>query len=104
MLLYGCNHSNKTITIINKSSFVIDSVRINSYNVNLVYKNILPNAAITNKFIWTYKTDYEGAFYYTIYQKATVKAKGSFGYYANDYDIQSEYTFIINNGFKIREE
>ena len=104
MLLFSCNQSTKKITVVNNNSFVIDSVRINSSNLKLVYKNIRPNASITKKFIWNIKTDYEGAFSYIIYQKDTVKAQGTFGYFANDYDIESEYTVSISNGYKIREE
>ena len=104
ILLFSCNQSDKKITIVNKTSFVIDSICINSQDVHLVYRNILPNASITKKFIWNFKTDYEGAFIYTIYQKDTVKAGGTFGYYANDYDIKSEYTVSVHKGFKIREK
>ncbi len=99
---FACSPVNTKITVINNSDNLVDSFKISSYGLNLVYKKIRPKDSITFSTIVDYK-EYEGNFLTQLYIKDSVPKIGQFGYFSNESEIKSHYFITINKDQTISE-
>jgi hypothetical protein len=100
MMLLACNNTSSVFSITNKSSHTIDSIIVTSNGLVSVYKNLLPNIAVTKQLVFNPKTD--GAFGILIYKGDSLISGGMFGYYTNG-RVESVYAIEIKHDYKIRE-
>lgn len=92
-----------SISILNKSSVKIDSIKITTYGLNTTLSNISPNKKIEKNININYTGEYEGSFLVGIYVKDTIKGQATFGYYSNSNEIKSSYYIEILDDFTIKE-
>lgn len=90
------------ITVINKSDFIIDSLKISTYGLNLNLKNIKREDTISYDAVIDFK-DYEGNFLTMLSVKDSITKVGQFGYFANENDIKPRYTITVNKNLTISE-
>ncbi len=103
----SCSFStNNTTTIIinSKSESAIASVRISSFGIDEVFKNLKFNQP-QEKIVPIKKTKEvsDAAFIIKIYNNGTVLKSHSFGYYSGTADIDDSYEVEILNDYSIRQ-
>ncbi len=106
-LFFWCNtkaQKNCNISIYNNTSYNIDSIRLSSYGVNYLFKELTPRKKIEKNISVKYSGKYEGVFLLTIYVKDSIKNQTTFGYYANADDIKPRYSIELYDNFLIKEK
>lgn len=105
--LSGCtvkNQQNCEISITNNSRDTIDSVKITTYSVNAVFRNLLPATTQTKMIdINSTKKDQKGAFLARVYIKDSVKNSATFGYFAQPDEIKPAYSIEFSTTFPLRK-
>ena len=99
------NHKHATISILNHTRYVIDSIRIETYQLDTIVGGVLPNKKIVPSVNIIYKDHYEGVFRITVYPRGFRKKHEirQFGYYANYSDIKSRYNIELYDTFLLKE-
>ena len=105
--LANCSQNQKhaTISILNHTQYVIDSIRINTYQLDTTVGGVLPSKKIEPRVRIIYKDHYEGVFRITVYPRGFKKKHETrqFGYYANSSDIKSRYNIELYDTFLLKE-
>lgn len=106
VLLPSCsNKKNKLTTLIvcNKSANKIDSVKIASYEVNVMFTDLLQNEVRNQAVYINAPRNTEGAFTIVIFQKDSIVFAGSFGYFSNGFAMKEKYKINIMENYSVRE-
>ncbi len=104
MCLFACNSNNsqKTISITNNSSSVIDSIRIGG-PVSFAFPKIAPGKESQKKFSILKEELYEGVFTVTVYLHDSTLPTSQFGYYVNTNSIKDHIRVSFTDSLKIVE-
>ena len=97
---------NTTIEICNNTLYKIDSVRVLSYGVKEVFKNLNSNEIQKRTVTIKLPADFsKGGFTITIYKKDSVLNATGFGYYSSVVDIKNNYkVHILKDNYSIKED
>jgi hypothetical protein len=104
ILFISCTSPNEhTLTIENDSFVNIDSARIRARNVSVPFPSIAATKRNSQKYVIDSASDYEDAYYATIYFSDTTIVVPSFGYHSNTRSIK-DITLVINKQRAVREK
>lgn len=107
VFLSGCLTTNQkkcSISVFNNSSEKIDSIKITTYGLNMVFNNLSPDMKAKKVVSIEQNRNGEGAFLISIYIKDSVVGQGTFGYYFVYSDIKPKYDIEIQKNFSFREK
>lgn len=101
IILASCGPAKTSITVINLSGHLIDSLKISSYGFMFNYKKLKPNDTIR----YNGKIDVrgDGAFSTLIYIDDSLVNATGFGYFSTKSDIKPNYTIQIHENFSVTE-
>lgn len=101
IILASCGPAKTSITVINLSGHLIDSLKISSYGFMLNYKNLKPKDTIS----YSGKVDVrgDGVFSTLVYIDDSLVNASGFGYFSTQSDIKPQYTIQIHENFSITE-
>ncbi|MFL5740686.1 MAG: hypothetical protein ACJ75B_10745 [Flavisolibacter sp.] len=91
------------ITILNNTQVLLDSVKVDTYNFDHVFRNVEPHKSAGTDFKVSLAGDQEGVFRLRVYVKDSEKIAKTFGYFEGSGDIKPNYTIEIKNDFKTQE-
>jgi hypothetical protein len=99
------NKKNKATTLIvcSKAKNKIDSVKVTTYGVNEIFKDLLFNEVKERTVNINAPDNVNGAFNIIIFQKDSIVFSGSFGYYSNGLAIDEKYKINIMEDYTIKE-
>lgn len=99
-------YSDKAVNLIvsNKSQINIDSIRIRSYGVNEIFKNLGIDSIEKRNVVVTTPKNVEGDFTIVVFQKDSIVYSGSFGYHDNSFDIHETYRITVLPDFSVTEK
>lgn len=99
-------NKNVTITIVNNTTYPVDSIRLSSYGVRTVLRDIQPGKKVETKFAMDYSDNMEGAFLMNVYPRNFSKKDTfyTFGYFRNARDIESDYTVELYGQFALQQK
>ncbi len=91
------------LIICNKTEYKIDSVRILSYGVNVMFRDLLQNEIKNQTVNIKAPSNVDGGFTIVIFQKDSIVFAGGFGYFSNGFGIKEKYKVNIMENYRIQE-